>query len=59
MLFEVYFISIMIYNIFVLMIDCLIIFTFLLLSNKVKEENLALITKSLQKNFNTENFLTD
>ena len=39
---------------FVLIIDCLILYTFLLLSNKAEEEKMALIKKSMKNSNDAE-----
>ena len=45
---EFYLVIGIIFNIFFIMIDCLILYTILLLSNKIEEDKLALITESLK-----------
>ena len=49
MIFELYYISGLLSAIFVVLIDCLILYTFLLLSNRAEEEKMTMINKSLKK----------
>ena len=54
MIFELYYISGLLSAIFVVLIDCLILYTFLLLSNRAEEEKMTMINKSLKKPNDTE-----
>ena len=47
------------YIILFLMMDCLILYTFILLSNKVEDKKLARITKSLRESYDTMSGLNE
>ena len=58
-LFELYTISQILYSVFFMMIDCMILYTFLLFSNKLEEEKLAMITSSFENSFNNQGGLIE
>ena len=50
-----WYITNILYSLFVLIIDFLILYTYLLLSNKIKAKKIALIADSLKRSYRLEN----